>query len=257
MKDFCIILVFDKGYVNKSYETIKEIREIGQYTGDIVCIVSDDLKDHTDLLYADEKIIIKHFKEIDKSALNEMLEITPITLDMQGKNKPIHWQKFNCFRTYFRDNYKKCLYLDTGMRIIKPLDKIINLDCKNKILAHSDCYPTYEWKLHRQFDYTVFPKEYEELVNTYNLNINYFQATMYMFDTEIIYDDTYDSLVDLSNKYPNSKTNDQGIMNIYFLCIRNIWEQIKIKDDETFYYDFSERYGLNKSNYIMLKYPQT
>jgi hypothetical protein len=30
-----------------------------------------------------------------------------------------------------------------------------------------------------------------------------------------------------------------------------------IKDDETFYYDFSERNGLNKNNYIILKYPQT
>jgi hypothetical protein len=78
-----------------------------------------------------------------------------------------------------------------------------------------------------------------------------------MFDTKIINDDTYDTLVELSNKYPNSKTNDQGIMNLYFLCIRNIWEQIMIKDDETFYYDFSERNGLNKNNYIILKYPQT
>ena len=257
MKDICITLVFDKGYINKSYETIKEIREIGQYTGDIVCIISDDLKDYTDLLYVDKNIILKHFKEIDKSELNNMLEKSPITLDMQGKNKPIHWQKFNNFRVYFRDNYKKVLYLDTGMRIIKPLDKIINLDCDGKFLAHSDAYPTYEWELHRQFDGSVFPNEYNELVNTYNLNVNYFQATMYMFDTKIINDDTYDMLVELSNKYPNSRTNDQGIMNIYFLCIRNIWEQIKIKDDETFYYDFSERNGLDKTNYIMLKYPQT
>ena len=257
MKDFCITLVFDKGYINKSHETIKEIREIGQYTGDIVCIISDDLQDHTDSLYKDDNIIIKHFKEIDKSEVNNMLEKSPITLDMQGKNKSIQWQKFNNFRTYFRDSYKKVLYLDTGIRIIKPLSKIINLECEGKFLAHSDAYPTYEWQLFRQFDNTVFPNEFNELVTTYNLNVDYFQSTMFMFDTKIINDDTYDMLVNLSNKYPNSKTNDQGIMNLYFLCIRNIWEQIKIKDDETFYYDFSERNGLNKNNYIMLKYPQT
>ena len=45
MKEICITLVFDKGYVNKSHETIKEIREIGKYNGDIVCIISDDLKE--------------------------------------------------------------------------------------------------------------------------------------------------------------------------------------------------------------------
>jgi hypothetical protein len=143
------------------------------------------------------------------------------------------------------------------MSILKPLDKIINLNCEGKFLAHSDAYPTYEWKLQIQFDNKVFANEYDELIKTYDLNVDYFQSTMFMFDTKIINDDTYDKLVELSNKYPNSKTNDQGIMNLYFLCIRNIWEQITIKDDETFYYDFSERNGLNKNNYIILKYPQT
>jgi hypothetical protein len=208
-------------------------------------------------LYKDENIIIKHYEEINKDEINKILVNNPITSDMQGLYKPIQWHKFNCFRTYFRDNYKKCLYLDTGMSILKPLDKIINLNCEGKFLAHSDAYPTYEWKLQIQFDNKVFANEYDELIKTYDLNVDYFQSTMFMFDTKIINDDTYDKLVELSNKYPNSKTNDQGIMNLYFLCIRNIWEQITIKDDETFYYDFSERNGLNKNNYIILKYPQT
>jgi hypothetical protein len=257
MKDFCIILVFNKKFVDKSKETIKQIREIGKYNGDIVCIIGDDLKDDIDILYQDENIIIKHFKEADKDKINEILKNNPITLDMQGLYKPIQWHKFNCFRTYFRDNYKKCLYLDTGMSILKPLDKIINLNCEGKFLAHSDAYPTYQWKLNVQFDGVVFPNEYNQLINTYNLNVDYFQTTMFMFDTKIINDDSYDTLLDLSNKFPNSKTNDQGIMNLYFLCTRNVWEQIKIKDEETYYYDFSERNGLIKNNYIMLKYPQT
>lgn len=257
MKDFCVILVFNKKFVDKSHETIKQIREVGKYNGDIVCIISDDLKDNIDLLYRDENIIIKHFKEINKTKVGEIFSKTPITSDMQGLYKPIQWHKFNCFNTYFRDNYKKCLYLDTGMSILKPLDKIIDLDCEGKFLAHSDAYPTYEWKLSIQFDNKVFPNEYDKLINAYNLETNYFQSTMFMFDTKIIEDDTYDKLIELSDEYPNSKTNDQGIMNLYFLCIRNIWEQIKIKDDETFYYDFSERNGLNKNNYILLKYPQT
>jgi hypothetical protein len=257
MKDFCIILVFNKNYVNKSHETIKQIREIGDYKGDIVCIISDDLKDYTNLLYTDNNIIIKHFPDIEKTEINKILEKTPITSDMQGVYKPIQWHKFNCFRTFFKNNYKKCLYLDTGMQIFKPIDKIINLNCDGKFLAHSDAYPTYEWKLFYQFEDKIFKNQYDELNTVFNLNVNYFQSTMFMFDTSIINDDTYDTLVNLSNKYPNSKTNDQGIMNLYFLCIRNLWEQIKINDDETYYYDFSERFGNNKLNYIMLKYPQT
>jgi hypothetical protein len=60
MKDFCVILVFNKKFVDKSHETIKQIRQVGKYDGDIVCIISDDLKDDVDLLYHDENIIIKH-----------------------------------------------------------------------------------------------------------------------------------------------------------------------------------------------------
>jgi len=33
--------------------------------------------------------------------------------------------------------------------------------------------------------------------------------------------------------------------------------QLPIKDDETYYYDFYERDNLKKTDYIIVKYPQT
>lgn len=256
--------MFNRQFLEKAFEMIKQIREIGIYKGDIVCIVSDNLKNHPRLPEGNN-IIIKHFKEVNKSKIVDAVEKHPI--DEKKKElvqmcfpmsfKSIHYHKFYCFHQYFKENYKKCLYLDTGMQIFKPIDKIINLDCDGKILAHSDAYPTYKCKLFNQFDNIIFPKLFNELNEIYNLDVDYFQATMFLYDTRIISDNTFDMLVNLSNIYINSKTNDQAILNIYFNCLLKAWEQIKIKDDETYYYDFYPRNTLTEKDYIMLKYPKT
>jgi len=265
MKDFCIILVFDKKFLRKSYITIKQIRGIGRYKGDIVCVISDDLKNRINWLRIDDRVIIKHFPEIDRSKITDDPSKHPVEADKKEivrvcfpmKAKMIHYHKFYVFHKWFRDNYKKCFYMDTGTQIFKPLDKIINRDCAGKLLAHSDAYPLYEDTLTCQFDREVFPDLYKELDDVYNLNIDHFQSTVMLYDTSIIQDDTFDDLWELANHYVNCKTNDQGILNLYFSCFLDVWEQIPIKDGETYYYDWREREGLTRKDYIMLKYPQT
>jgi hypothetical protein len=41
--------------------------------------------------------------------------------------------------------------------------------------------------------------------------------------------DTKGILLELSNKYINSRTNEQATMNIYFNCIKVVWEPIKTR----------------------------
>ena len=60
----------------------------------------------------------------------------------------------------------------------------------------------------------------------------------------------FDDLYKLSLQYPISKTNEQGIMALYFTN-KNIWEQIKIKNEKTYYYDYLKRN--KKDKYIMTK----
>ena len=91
----------------------------------------------------------------------------------------------------------------------------------------------------------------------YDLNIDYFQTGMYLFDTCLIEDQTTNQLLELGNHYINTRTNEQAIMNILFNCDKKVWKQIQIKDDVMHYYDCMERNGLNCKNYIMLKMPQT
>ena len=259
MKDFCVILMFDRKFLKKAHDTIHQIRKVGLYEGDIVCIISDDLEGHYHLPKG-RNIIVKHFKEVDKSKITLAPEKHPT--DEQRKKlvqkcfpmafKSIHYHKFYCAHTYFRERYKKCLYLDTGMQIYKPMDKIINLDCGDKFLAHSDSYPKYRTRLYGHFDKIIFPRLFVKLSLEYDLDVDSFQATMFLFNTKIIKDDTFDELWRLANLYINSKTNDQAIWNLYF---KDQWEQIQIKDEETYFYDFYPRNGLLENDYIMLKYP--
>ena len=67
----------------------------------------------------------------------------------------------------------------------------------------------------------------------------------------MIEEDTYDKLYNLAVEYPISKTNEQGIMALYFTCIKPCWTQLRIKNENTHFYDFYSRNRNNK--YIMLK----
>jgi hypothetical protein len=247
MESTCVILVFNKNYSGKAKETIRQLREVGKVTEDIVCLPSNDVDDFSELQNQD--IIYKRFNDIERNVEYPK----PITSDQRETRKTIQWHKLYCFHPWLRENYSKCLYIDVGMQIYKPIDKILNLDCTGKLLVHSDAYPTYQRKLYTQFDRKIFPELFKELSENYNLNVDYFMSTLMLFDTSIIQDNTFDKLVELSNKWINATCNEQSILNLYFL---NQWKQIQIKDKETYYFDWRERYGLNKQSYIMLKYPK-
>ncbi len=73
-----------------------------------------------------------------------------------------------------------------------------------------------------------------------------------LYDTKIIEDNTFTDLINLAIQYPISKTNEQGIMALYFTNIKPLFKQIKIHNEYTHFYDYASR---NKNNkYIKLKY---
>ena len=165
------------------------------------------------------------------------------------------YNKFHIFDTFFRQ-WDIVFYLDAGARIHGSLERMKNA-CEpvNCIYAHSDAYPTYEWKLSTQFCLDMFKSVIEkvQMLGTYNLSTDYFQGTMCIYDTKIIEDNSVDRLFELSEKYPIARRMDQGILNLYFLCERNLWKQIPIKDDQGFLYDYMERKPYQGRDYLILK----
>lgn len=250
--DICIVTFCDANYIRQAEMTISQLRYIGNYQGDIVLMVGDDLKQ---LSSDDTKTIIKYFPTIDWSDVVSKLQ-NKSTSDGRDLYRRFQWHKIHTFDPYFKQ-WKKCMLIDAGMIISKPVQKILNLDCTNKLLAHSDSYPQYINKLNCQFENNRFKNLYTELCEMYDLNVDYFQSTMYMFDTNLIDEYTVNKLLSLGRKYINTKTNEQAIMNLLFNCKMKVWEQIKIKDEETYYYDFIERNNMKYNDYIMIKHPVT
>jgi len=159
------------------------------------------------------------------------------------------YHKFYLFHTYFKQ-WDRILYLDSGITIFSDVSPILNEYQENRLLAHSDAYPTYVWKLYTQFiqDKVGF---FDSLVRNYNLSIDYFQTTMMLFDTKIIEDETFKNLITLAEQYPVGITNDQAYISLYFTNVKPHWSQIRTGDDASYFYDYLSRDPLNK--YIMLK----
>jgi hypothetical protein len=130
---------------------------------------------------------------------------------------------------------------------ISPMLKAVKI---NTFLAHSDAYPSYQWKLDHQFDKTIEPY-FTKLKNTYNLNIDYPQTTTMLYDTSIIEEYTFEELYRLMLEYPISIMNDQGIIALYFTSVKPVWKQIQMCDETTRFYDHSWREKDKK--YIMVK----
>jgi hypothetical protein len=250
MVNICAVFLCNKNYFEKFTYTLNQLLTVGNYNGDICLVIGDDLKNDKLLesaILKDNNIIIKHFPDnvFDK----EFMDL------QQSLNRAPHWIKklFQYHKLYLFDTYFKqwdyIFYLDCGITIYDDITPMIEQIKENTLLAHSDAYPTYKWKLNIQFD-NEQTGYFEKLDSTYNLNRDYFQTTIMLYDTSIIEHDTLANLRRLLSTYPISKTNDQGIIALYFTCIKPVFEQIKIGDEHTFYYDYLRR---NNQKYIMLK----
>jgi len=252
MNDLCAVFICNKNYFNKFLLTCKQLISNGNYKGDICLVIGDDLKNDNILnceLIIKNNIIIKHFSDIQFT--KDFLDINNniiISNDKRHITKKFQWHKLYLFNSFFK-KWKYIFYLDCGMTIFSDILPILNEAEENTLLAHSDAYPKYEWKLHTQFEknnkYFIF------LNKIYNLDIDYFQTTMMLYDTNIIEETTYDELYKLMLTFPISKTNEQGIIALYFTNIKPIFKQIKLQNENIYFYDYLSRNLNNK--YIMLK----
>lgn len=251
VNDVCVVFLCDKPYFNRFIYTCNQLITNGKYNGNICLVVGDDLQNDELLncnFIKNNNITIKYFPNIYFP--NKFLEINhKIKSDNRNITKTFQWHKLHLFNIFFK-KWNYIFYLDCGISIFSDISPILHEVTENTLLAHSDAYPTYKWKLHDQFDKTN-AEYFTQLNRRYNLNIDYFQTTIMLYDTKIIEDDTYNNLLNLSYEYPISTTNEQGIMALYFTNIKPLFKQIKTHNEFGYFYDYLSRNLHNK--YIMLK----
>jgi len=250
--DTCVVFICNKDYFSRFVKTCEFLVTNGNYSGPICLVIGDDLINNSLLeheIISKHKIILKHFPDIVfPTAFTQTIEqISNPNVDKRNITKKFQWHKMYLFHVWFKQ-YKYIFYMDCGITILGDIAPILKEKTENKLLAHSDAFPSYEWKLKNQFDMSNL-EYFTDLASKYNLDRDYFQTTVMLFDTNIIKEHTYADLYKLAVSYPISRTNEQAIVSLFF---EKEWQPMKIKNDETYLYDYMSRNPSHK--YIMLKW---
>lgn len=235
-----IALVGNFKFLRKNFSRIfYEIRNIGNFKGPIVLITTRFCPTFLiKFLNKKNDIYVLRFKKIkfNKKTRVILSNLETYLEPNRYKTKKFQWHKLHLFDEKLK-NWDKIFYLDINMNIHFKLEKILNIKTENKFLARADSYPSYDRKLATQFDTTN--KLYSVLSNQYDLNIsNYFQTGVMYFDTEIITANTKKDILQIVEKFPISTTNEQGILNLYFIFHLNKYEELppKVNEFTTYFY---------------------
>ncbi len=196
----------------------------------------------------------QYFPELDRSEALARAKEAPHTSEVVF-TKPFQFHKVHLFDAFFKQ-WKKVLYVDTKMRVFSPIRPLLELDCENSLIAHSDAFPDYTRTLESQFNTKDFPDLTKEIDALVPLESDYFQTGMILYDTTIISDTTVHEIVNLAHKFVNSNSNEQAIINLWAQA-RNLWKKLPTSPVEgKLLYDYWEREPSSAEDYLLLKYPR-
>jgi hypothetical protein len=248
--NICAVFVCNSGYFNQFQKSCNELITCGNYNGPICLVIGDDMNHSSTYSHPfilKNNIIVKYFPDL--AFPETILQVMKTCKrDAYWFDKRFQYHKLHLFNTFFK-HWDTIFYIDCGATIFSDIKPILDTRQPGRFLAHSDAYPTYVNKLHCQF--TKDLPYFDILNSTYDISGDYPQSTIMLYDTSIITESTFDDLYNLTVQFPNSQTNDQGIIALYFSSIRKIWTQIPIENTTHYLYDFMHR--TRDKPYIILK----
>ena len=232
-----VCVVADFKYLFKYFNDFKsDLTLKGKYEGDILIITNILCPTFLIRSTYGKNIKILRFKKI-KFSKNTIYELN--NNDTQGqpnrnKFKRFQWHKFHLFDKKLK-KWDYIFYLDINMKIHDDINGLLESLPINKLYARSDSYPDYKNNLSSQFDRKN--KTFEKLNNNYNLDIkNYFQTGLLFYDTNIIHNETKTELINLTENYHCTITNEQAICNLYFIFENDYYEELVEKVDNNISY---------------------
>jgi hypothetical protein len=254
-------LVTDIGYFSKAKRTIFDLRCKGNWCGDIVVITIEfDLNANFKDFY---NITEVKFPKIDKTDLLGKIGRNGFSnSDKRELTKLNQWEKLHVFDPYFK-KWQQVVFLDAGLRILDDVKYLLEIDCKDKIMAPKDGKHYIDQEFHCQLSYDK-PELIDSLTTEFGESIlksNYMLNCMWMYDTSILDLCNKEELVEAMNKYPFCKTNEMGIMNLLFHFKYHLWEPFPVKaSNNKFLFDWCElnqTYTTSWRDYCFIKYPVT
>lgn len=221
-----ICLVANFKYLYKHFPRIyQQLRTKGNYSGEIVVITNMICPSiFIKFLRRKNNVTILRFRKIifNKEAEEALSSLSAVPNRHLTKN--FQWQKLYLFHNKIK-KWKYIFYMDINMNIHHDINPILSIKPNKKLFARADGFPDYKWKLKTQFDKSH--SKFNDLYKKYNLEItNYFQTGVIFFDTSIVKNNTLSEIKLLVQKFPISITNEQGILNLYFIFEKNQYEQL-------------------------------
>tara|TARA_B100001996_G_C18586473_1_gene564386 strand:+ start:304 stop:1092 length:789 start_codon:yes stop_codon:yes gene_type:complete len=216
-------------YFNKAYN---QIRNEGNYPGEIVVITNYLCP--TFLIKNIKKsnnVFVLRFKKIkfDKRAEESLKNLDTSPNPNRHTTKNFQWHKIHLFNKKLK-RWNYIFYMDINMNIHFELKHILKNFPNDLLYARGDSYPNYDKSLETQFNKKN--NLYKKLDSLYDLSIsNYFQTGVLYYDTSIIQETTEQEIIDLVNRFPISATNEQGIMNLYFIFENELYKELPTEVD--------------------------
>jgi hypothetical protein len=246
----CVVFLCNNEYFIHFLKSCGQLIANGNYKGPICLVIGNDLnipEIYSHPFIQEYKILVKYFPDLPHSEdlLNQMKSLAR---EDYWFEKRFQYHKLYLFDKFFKQ-WDTILYLDCGISILADVAPLIAERKANRFLAHSDAFPAFEWKLNSQF--TKDQPFYTKLESMYNLSDDYPQTTIMLYDTAIITDTTFDDLWNLYLEFPNSRSNDQGIIALYMSVIKKLWTPFPIQNTTHYLYDFSRR--MYDKPYIAIK----
>jgi hypothetical protein len=257
------VLVTDVLYFNKACVTIKDLKTIGNWHGDIVLITIDFELEES--YKSSQNIIEKKFPLIDKTDL--LNEIGPNGFSNSDKReiyKLNQWEKLHVFDDYFLQ-WDRVVFLDAGLRVLDDVKFLLEFDYNNSILAPNDASPNF--KSDQIFKNQVsFDNEEKIQIVKHDFGEHIFESQhmlncIWVYDTSILKICNKQQLIDAMNKYTLCKTNEMGIMNLMFHFKYNLWKEFPLKASNGKYLfewcELNHNFPTTWTDYCFIKYPLT
>ena len=256
------VTLCDQPYLDKAIRTIKDIRGVGQWAGDLVLIsVGFTLDEEIKKKYS---ITTVSFPPIDTDSILSHFRANPFTVptcDGREFKKCTQWEKLNVFDTFFC-KWERVVFVDAGLRILDSVDNFLCLEWRGRFLAPDDTWNDPSKTFRCQLEIPNNEEYLRVLESNYGniLDQKYFLNCIFIFDTSLLTVESKEEMVMIMNIFPIWRTNEMGVMNIFFTFYLKVWTPFPTRArNGKFLFDWCEynRPSTRWFEYCALKYPVT
>lgn len=189
-----LITMADANYISQAKQLFSSVYFNAGWAGDYMLLTNN--LSQQDTLWFELRGIIVYDQPL----------LTQIPLGSKAY-PPILLSKFYLFQEYFK-KWNKIIYLDADIIVEASLDGLTKLSGFNAPVATT-------FRLKNEF---VDNKQaLKKLKQIYNLHSQAFNSGVFVLDTELLTNNTYNEIIDLYNNYQDiSEYGEESILNLFF-----------------------------------------